>query len=350
MSQEQKKPKNQSRGGRRLDGQTAENREKRSGGTAAAVREEEKQMSRRSAAAERREAEPADVLTRCTRRVVRWLRRVRLRMHMIVREQKARNFPESDRLPVQLALLLWNMIPMWASLFWEHTWGRRKQFFRRGAAMFSRMEHRRGHPVVFLAGACMLAVLILLGSTYTRGTTVTYDGDAQSFVFLPGSDYSPSDLFPDFKGVMPGDRLTQTLRLRNDSDHRVRLYLRSLGSESGSEEFLSQMTLTVQAPTSTLFDAPAHETAQLTDWTELGTIAPGGDLELTVTLNVPLTMGNDFRSAIGYLDWQFKAQELEDPTPPTGDVYAPTRWPLMATLSMGGIAFLLSRRKHREEP
>lgn len=110
------------------------------------------------------------------------------------------------------------------------------------------------------------------------------------------------------------------------------------------------MTLTVQAPTSTLFDAPAHETAQLTDWTELGTIAPGGDLELTVTLNVPLTMGNDFRSAIGCLDWQFKAQELEDPTPPTGDVYAPLLWPLMATLSVGGIAFLLSRRKHREEP
>ena len=53
MSQEQKKPKNQSRGGRRLDGQTAENREKRSGGTAAAVREEEQQMSRRSAAARR---------------------------------------------------------------------------------------------------------------------------------------------------------------------------------------------------------------------------------------------------------------------------------------------------------
>lgn len=196
----------------------------------------------------------------------------------------------------------------------------------------------------------LLMLLSCLCAAYADTGSVTYDGDAQSFVFLPGSDDSPTDLFPDFKGVMPGDRLTQTLRLRNDSDHRVRLYLRSLGSESGSEEFLSQMTLTVQAPTSTLFDAPAHETAQLTDWTELGTIAPGGDLELTVTLNVPLTMGNDFQSDIGYLDWQFKAQELEDPTPPTGDVYAPLLWPLMATLSMGAIAFLLSRRKHREEP
>ena len=137
--------------------------------------------------------------------------------------------------------------------------------------------------VIHLQGIDTTTLLMLLSclcAAYADTGSVTYDGDAQSFVFLPGSDYSPSDLFPDFKGVMPGDRLTQTLRLRNDSGHRVRLYLRSLGSESGSEEFLSQMTLTVQAPTSTLFDAPAHETAQLTDWTELGTIAPGGDLSL----------------------------------------------------------------------
>ena len=78
MSQEQKKQKKQTQGGKRLNAQPAESREKRSGAIATAVREEEQQMSRRSAAA-RREAEPADVLTRCTRRVVRWLRRVRLR-------------------------------------------------------------------------------------------------------------------------------------------------------------------------------------------------------------------------------------------------------------------------------
>lgn len=64
-------------------------------------------------------------------------------------------------------------------------------------------------------------LLSCLCAAYADTGSVTYDGNAQSFVFLPGSDYSPSDLFPDFKGVMPGDRLTQTLRLRNDSGHRV---------------------------------------------------------------------------------------------------------------------------------
>ena len=180
MSQEQKKQKKQTQGGKRLNSQPAESREKRSGAIATAVREE--QRVPRRAVAERREEEPSDALTRCTRRVVSQLRRIRRRIHMIVREQKARNFPESDRLPIQLALLLWNMIPMWASLFWEHTWGRRKQLLRRGAAMWSRLEHRKGHPVVFLGAACVLAVLILLGSTYTRGTTVTYDGDVVGVV------------------------------------------------------------------------------------------------------------------------------------------------------------------------
>ena len=180
MSQE-KKRKNQTQGGKRLNGQPAESQERRFGGTATAVREEEKQAPRQTAA-KRREEESSDALTRCTRRMTSQLRRIRHRVHMIVREQNARNFPESDRLPIQLVLLFWNMIPMWASLFWEHTWGRRKQLLRRDASMWSRMEHRKGHPVVFLGAACVLAVLILLGSTYTRGTTVTYDGDVVGVV------------------------------------------------------------------------------------------------------------------------------------------------------------------------
>jgi len=62
----------------------------------------------------------------------------------------------------------------------------------------------------------LILVSVLLPTAFAAGT-VSYAGDAEKFVFAPGSDHSPTDLFGSFKDVMPGDTLTEQITIKNDA-------------------------------------------------------------------------------------------------------------------------------------
>ena len=193
--------------------------------------------------------------------------------------------------------------------------------------------------------ACVILMTCALPAAALDGQVVYAEG-AEKFFFLPGSDYSPTDLFPDFKNVMPGDRIQQKILVKNDvsNDCKIKIYMRALGAHEDSVEFLSQLNLTVAKGTDTImFDAPADQTAQLTDWVYLGTLYSGGECELLVTLDVPVTLDNQFKNLVGYLDWEFAVEELpvepDDPEPPkTGDESQILLW---AGLMVGSLVMLL---------
>lgn len=207
--------------------------------------------------------------------------------------------------------------------------------------------------------AFLLALLLVLCGAVTASAedgNVTYSGDSGKFIFEPGTNYSPTDLFPELKDVMPGDVLTQRIVIRNAASRRVdiRINMRSLGAHPDSVDFLSQMRMTVTQLTDTeLFNAPADQSAQLTDWVCLGTVASGGTVELEVKLEVPVTMTNEHRNLVGYLDWQFMVEEFPAGTlPQTGD---DMNFPLYIGL-MGGalvaivvVVILMVRRKKKDD-
>lgn len=203
----------------------------------------------------------------------------------------------------------------------------------------------------------VLLLILALGPLASAAGSVTYDGDANDFLFAPGSRYSPTDLFPGFKNVMPGDTLTEQILIKNDTSHKVKIkiYMRALGAQENTQEFLSQMQLTVrQAGDSILFAGPADAQVPLHGWIYLGTVYSGGEIPLDVTLEVPITMGNEFQDQIGYVDWEFKIQKLpihpSDPRPPqTGDQGIALYICLMIC-SLTALVLLLFIRRKKQAP
>lgn len=208
--------------------------------------------------------------------------------------------------------------------------------------------------------AAFVVVLLAVIPAYAADSRVTYNGNAGQFIFEMGSEQSPTDLFADFKGVMPGDALTQKITVKNEADDKVKvkIYLRSLGAQEESAEFLSQLGLKVQKSEDNemayMFDATADQTAGLTDWVCLGTLYSGGEVNLDVILNVPAEMDNEFQNKNGYLDWEFKVEELpvepDDPKPPqTGENSRIGIWLAVMLCSLSVMLIILIYRKRSKE-
>ena len=214
---------------------------------------------------------------------------------------------------------------------------------------------------VFSFLLCLTLTLTLFLPASAEDGKVTYSGNAGSFIFEPGGMDSPTDLFPNFKGVMPGDTLTQKITVKNNADRKVKvnIYLRALGADEESVEFLSQLSLTVKKSDDNemayMFDAASSETAQLTEWVCLGTLYSGGEVNLEAELSVPKELPDEFQDKIGKLDWEFMVEEFPvesgDPKPPTGDSANPVLWiSLAAGSAVLIILMLLWRKKKKEQP
>lgn len=198
-------------------------------------------------------------------------------------------------------------------------------------------------------------MLAISFTAFAADANVTYSGDAGEFVFAPGSKYSLTDLFPNFKGVMPGDSISQKITVRNLASNKVKvkIYMRALGAHDDGEspDFLSQMHLRVEKSDDNtmpyMFDATANERAQLNDWVCLGTLYSGGEVNLNVILDVPVEVDNNYAKKVGYLDWEFMIEEfpIEDSDPQTGDNTDTVLWTIMATVALLIIVWFVRRKK-----
>lgn len=177
----------------------------------------------------------------------------------------------------------------------------------------------------------MLFVVMSMSVTaFAASPSITFEGFSKGFDFQPGSEYTETDLFGNFKCVMPGDTVTETITFTNsatDCDF-VNLYMRAEAHDETDNplspkvaekesvatmtEFLSKLSMKVWNGTELIYDASPDQLDGLKSNKFLGTFRTGETATLKVELSVPIELDNKYANRVGEVDWIFHVEAYNE--------------------------------------
>lgn len=131
-----------------------------------------------------------------------------------------------------------------------------------------------------------------------------------------------TDLFADFKHLLPGCARTQAIKVCNQSGEAAEFFLRAEPADQGNiraekkamvEKFLSEYAFVeIRLGSRVLYQGPVDGNLKENQYTmkrdiRLGALAPGAAGNLTATLSLSPEMGNEFQKLAGKVNWVFTA-------------------------------------------
>ena len=179
----------------------------------------------------------------------------------------------------------------------------------------------------------LFSLAILAPNAGALNSAVYFEGGADNFVFYPGTEWSDVDLFDGFKNIMPGDKCTETIKVRNTAPEYdyVKIYLRAEAHDESSNplsdsvadketvatmsDFLSQLSMRVYNGGNLIYNTSPDQLGGLKNNVPLGEFVNGASTTLTVELNVPKTLSNAYMHRAGEVDWIFTAEGYKDDHP-----------------------------------
>lgn len=210
----------------------------------------------------------------------------------------------------------------------------------------------------------LLAVLLIVAlAVPASASSVTFTSKS-SVTVADGTIYHKTDLFEDFKEIMPGDSRTETITIKNKiagssyitvciqaEPNSENTYDANLNGKDPKkmDDFLSQMTMTVKQGSKEIYSGPANKGWEM-DKSKGVKINYNRSADLTVTLNVPIEMGNEYMNRLGEIDWVIYADIVEGSNLiQTGQMNWPI--PVLGTLGVGLIflGFWMNRKKKKHE-
>lgn len=249
-----------------------------------------------------------------------------------------------------------------------------------------------------------LALTLFFGLSTTvlaADSTITYTGKGDYIEFAPGSVYTDTDLFENFKDVMPGDIRSEEVTFKNKSKNSdyIKVWMRAvLHDEKGNtispkvleelqkddrnenlseleymNDFLNQLTLTIwkgdKKDTNVIYKGSPDslEKGFKEGNVYLGEFEYNESTKLNVELAVDIEMGNEYADRIGEVDWVFVIEEHNHPSTPddpkepeqtpdtpiifpapkTGDSANIVLWAGLLVIA-GGVAVYVTKKRKRQ--
>ena len=188
---------------------------------------------------------------------------------------------------------------------------------------------------IFLVVALTVGLMTMFAAASDDNPEVVYDHLQRRFEFrntepctLGSEERQYPDLFEDFKGMMPGDSITQTVTVGavNLSGGYAYISLRTEydnGDLTDSEREAYQKLISSPYVTLTVVcDGQVLDRGTLEEGVVLGTFHNGDSVEVEITLSIDIRAGNELAGLQAGIGWVFRTDyyDLSDPVYPPVEV------------------------------
>lgn len=177
-----------------------------------------------------------------------------------------------------------------------------------------------------------------------------------------------TDLFDNFKNIMPGDFLTDDIEIKNTTPYStVNIYLRvnphdeqtnPLSPEVAEHEtiasmtdFLSHLSLNVYNNNELIYSASPDQTDTLSDYVFLGEFNNEDASTLHLELSIPSELNDTYAHRLGEVDWVLLTEEStsSDTSAPDTGLFSEAPSYLLPTLIFIPIFVLISLLVYRQK-
>ena len=210
------------------------------------------------------------------------------------------------------------------------------------------MKKLEGVLAIVLAATLVCGIGVFAAETLDRSPTVTFDASTQKFEFANCDKYVDDiypDLFSDMKNVMPGDTVSQTIKIKvnNAGSNTVKLYLKPVDAsqqEDGldaapiSDDYKKLCGGSHPATLSVRLNNNLNEvydgvliaitqngsTTPVSDGVYLGAYNSQSNTgKITANLSLPIEAGNEYQGLTAKVGWAFLAEVIAPSIGPGDD-------------------------------